>query len=353
MRQVSGDAKRRAIEAVKQFDQRHELAKRQYRAVIGNGAGEAAVSGRDMFYWVRLLGQQNLLAQAKCEMFIPSYGQHVIVAESTHAGQRYYIVVGRPDEQGWFPGYGSPVGPHHESHEVGGNDMVTVGKYLLESLRALPTTPPSLSVFVTYDESLMFGRTVVSFPDVEGETGKTTDELVPPTYGFQWALISVDEDTDLNIAYGDAALTPTKPACPESEIPVCWIYLSPGQTEITTASIYDARPIFATGIVGDTGPTGPTGPTGDAGDAGHIHVFNEDKTREGTGSKTTFVLAQEYEPESVMVFKGGLLLRPGVDYTEVAQDTIELAVALPNYIFDPTALLFSYLAAHDDLGGVE
>lgn len=349
MKVTSGDPRRRAIEAVKRFDTRHELAKKRYRSVVGDGAGHAEVPGRVLFYWVRLLGRQELLAQARCDIFVPAYGQHVIVEESTHAGQRYYIIVGRPDDLGWFPGPGggSLAGPHHESHEVGGADMVTVGKYMLESLRALPTDPVSMSVFVSYDESLMFGRTVVRFPSswLE-ELGEESDEFVPPESGFMWALLSVNEDAELTITYGEPAMVaPVKPACPTSEIPICWIYLSPGQTTITAAVIFDARPIFATGIVGDTGPTGPSGPTGPGSeDVGHIHICSEDKSAECDDYKMEFITAQEFEPTTMMVFRDGHLLRPFEESFEMVSCDYITILDSPAV---GTDLLLFYLAAHD------
>ena len=42
----------------------------------------------------------------------------------------------------------------------------------------------------------------------------------------------------------------------------------------------------------------------------HLHVFNEDKSKECNGSKTTFITANEFEPNTLVVYKNGLLLRP-------------------------------------------
>ncbi len=84
--------------------------------------------------------------------------------------------------------------------------------------------------------------------------------------------------------------------------------------------------------------------SGDALDVGqlHEHAINEDLTAETNSSKTTFILANEAEPETTAVYQEGLRLRLGTDYTEAATyDAITLNVA-------PTAgdvLLVDYVTA--------
>ncbi len=74
----------------------------------------------------------------------------------------------------------------------------------------------------------------------------------------------------------------------------------------------------------------------------HEHVINEDLTAETDSSKTTFVLANEAEPETTAVYLAGARLHLGTDYSEAATyDAITFGVA-------PTAgavLVVDYVAA--------
>jgi hypothetical protein len=74
----------------------------------------------------------------------------------------------------------------------------------------------------------------------------------------------------------------------------------------------------------------------------HEHVANEDHTAETNGSKTTFILAQEFAPETSAVYQAGLRLRLGTDYTEAA--TCD-AVTLTSAPSSSTALAIDYITA--------
>lgn len=50
----------------------------------------------------------------------------------------------------------------------------------------------------------------------------------------------------------------------------------------------------------------------------HEHAIGEDLTAETDGSKVTFILANEFEPETVAVYLAGARKRPVTDYTEDA-----------------------------------
>lgn len=74
----------------------------------------------------------------------------------------------------------------------------------------------------------------------------------------------------------------------------------------------------------------------------HEHVYQEDHTAETNGTKTNFILAQEYEPQTTEVWQAGLLLRPGIDYTE---DSTYDAVTLASAPTTSTQLVLAYMAA--------
>ena len=318
--------KQRALEAVARFKANLEPKHVYLRAIVGDGAGNVVVAGRSHFYWIRISGRQEHIAQAYCDAFIPAHGMHVVVEELQRSGQSWYNITGRADSQGWFTEDGNVVDagsnapPHHWAHEEHGQDMVNVSPYMIRPLRAVPTSPASMALYVEWGE-VCFGRTTFQWP-LDGSAGDESSVFTAPTWGNRYDLLSLDSDGDLNITVGVSAWgTPARPDCPTGELPICYVWLSSGDTTIPVNRIYDSRPIFSVGIVGDTGPAGA--------DA-HIHTYNEDLSLECDGAKDTFITANQFAQNSLCVFHNGHLVRPDFDFQEVwPYDTFEWLVTVP------------------------
>ena len=165
-----------------------------------------------------------------------------------------------------------------------------------------------MKVYVSYDQSVIFGTNVVDFPGA-GAAGEFSAAFVAPSWGKKYDLLSLDSDGDLNITAGTPSWSnPVRPPCPPGEVPICYVFLKSTTTEITTGSIVDVRPFFSIGEVYTPATVSDTGK--------HVHAINEDKTGECNGAKLIFQTANAWEPESLQVFYNGHLLRLGVDIAE-------------------------------------
>jgi len=321
MKVKSGNPRARAIESLQRLKGRLEPKHVTHRAIVGDGAGHVDVDGYPGLFWIRLLGETEMLAQCKREGLVPAQGMHILVEETGERGQRQYRYVGRPDTQGWFVGdtreipVGSPLEAHHWTHEVGGSDLVNVGLRMMEDLRATPTVPASLYLYVSP------GIAVVSDTVLQW-TGGNSPVFTAPSFGIRYDLLSLDSDNTLHVTEGEAAwLNPEKPTCPEGELPIAYVLFQYGWTEITEAEIYDARPLFtsvcaAVRLYEDPG----------------VHVFNEDFSAQCNGTKTQFHTNLGYRERMLQLFHNGNLLRYGAwaDFVEdVSRTSFTLQTSAP------------------------
>ena len=252
---TSNDPRQRALEAMRRFIERVEPKHIKVRAIVGDGAGNVAVTGWPNYYWVRIVGKTEMPSQAYCDSMIPGNGMHVYVEEERKSGQVRYTILGRPDSQGWFTGdrsatgAGSPAPEHHVVHETGGADMINVGPYMIENLRGGPTSPASMSVRISWAPNVTFGRTSVPFPDATSQY-KDSAVLTAPLWGERFDMVSVDSALDINVTQGAIAWTgATKPACPENEIPVCWTLVRAGDTSLDGTRFWPANSLHTTGVL--------------------------------------------------------------------------------------------------------
>jgi hypothetical protein len=179
---------------------------------------------------------------------------------------------------------------------------------MLANLRAVPTAPASLSVYVSYDNNVMFGTRMVPFPTAGG-AGEVSPAFVPPIYGSVWALLYLTGAAVLEITYGDLSIdSPEKPECPENCLPICFVYVNTGVTYISWSDLYDCRPIFS---IGGEIPD-PVDPVPVAVNYDHLHIFMEDHTAECNDSKDSFLTAFQFEEDTLKVYLDGSLVR-GVD----------------------------------------
>lgn len=331
------DPRQRAKAAVRRFIEKFEPKHIRVRAIMGDGAGNLTTS-EARYYLARLLGRTPMLVKAYCETLVPAHGMHVILEVTDHAGQRRYVVVGRPDDQGWFDtergyGQGSLAPPHHWAHEENGPDAINVSSYMLENVRATLADPEGLKVHVAY------GYVAVG-TETKWFAGADTDEFDLPPYGEQWVLVSLDSNLDFNYTYGEIAWTnAVKPDLPTEELPICYVLLRAGDSAVDSQRLYDARPSFTLGVPFVPGESDVTT------EKLHLHVIQEDKSEECDGVKAVFIPANEFEPNTLNVFLNGLLKREGAgkDFTEgVFRDVFEMAV--PPAAVD--TLTVEYLAVH-------
>ena len=137
---------------------------------------------------------------------------------------------------------------------------------------------------------------------------------------------------ELEIIQGTPDWTdPSYPAHVDGKLPIAYVMLMAGDTEIENGRIYDARPFF-------------TMPSPDLPDGAHVHVYQEDLSLECDGAKTEFLTANQYEAYSLNVFHNGHLLRMGAtkDYTEgTFCDSFALQITAPS---QGDSLVVEYLA---------
>jgi len=296
---------REAVEAFRSFIRKVEPIHVYVRAIAGDGAGNVAVSGHTNLYWVRILGESDFTAQAFCDTMIPAHGQHVICEEKVKENRKRYVIVGRPDDQGWFDdeagyGLGSKTAPHHTAHELGGPDMINVAKYLHDFLRATATDPASMQVYVSGDNAVLINNAPTEI------AGTNSPTFTAPAWGTRYDLLALNSDGELEIIQGiEDWMAPAYPDIPEDLLPICYVLLQSGDTYIPNARIYDCRAFFSLN-------------TDEPMEGAHVHIFDEDISLECDGVKTNFLTANQYEEYTLSVFHNGHLLRPGLtkDYTE-------------------------------------
>ena len=217
------------------------------RAVAGDGAGNVAVPGYTNIYWVRIVGKASFMAQAYCDSLIPAHGMNVLCEEKVEENRKRYVIIGRPDTQGWFddePGYGqgSLAPTHSVAHEQGGPDMLSVSKGMLENLRATPTDPNTMAVYVSYDLNVGFGADYLEYD------GGNSPNFTAPAWGERYDLLTIDSTGTLAITTGTEAWTdPTYPSVPFGKIPICYVLTNSATTSINANMIYDCRPVFSVG----------------------------------------------------------------------------------------------------------
>lgn len=326
---------RDAVEAFRGFVRKVEPRHIYVRAIAGDGAGNVAVSGHTNLYWARVLGEADFTAQAFCDTMIPAHGQHVILEEKVQDNRKRYVIVGRPDDQGWFdeePGYGlgSRAPEHHVAHELGGPDMINVAKYLHDFLRATATDPGSMQIYVSGDNAILVDNAVLEF------TGTNSPTFTAPTWGQRYDALVLNSDGDLEIIQGtEDWISASYPTIPDNVLPVCYVLLQSGDTYIPNARIYDCRPFFTLN-------------SGSAGEGTHVHIFHEDHSAECDGAKILFHPANQFEFETLQIFYNGLHLTLNEDFVEGAfYDEVLLTPAsalLPAAPIPGDKLIFAYLA---------
>lgn len=299
-------ARQRALRAIERFKRSVEPRHKIIRALAGDGAGNVEVTGFANVYWVRILGRDAHLARAYCRTMIPTHDMNVLCRVTAKDNRFQYVIVGVPDTQGDFTnedgyGVGSLAPPHSHAHEWLGADAVSVAKFLIEPLRALPTDPVSMQLEVTWDNAVAFDDTLIA-PDTQ-----TSPAFTAPTFGQRYDLLVMDSSGTLEIVEGVAdVVDPSYPDFPPGKMPICYVLLGSADTSVEVSSIYDCRPVFSMSTVSETS------------EGIHVHVFHEDKSLECDGAKLLFHPANQFEFETIQIFYNGLHLTLNEDFSEGA-----------------------------------
>jgi len=295
-------------------------------ALMGNGAGVVAVPGQAGKVYCRLLGNIQLTVRAWNQQTPLTNDLRVDVRVIREEGMPtdYFVLglsrvgyEGYRDEAYW---YLTKHGRTHEYDPEGlGSDIVNIYKRALTELRADAQTTPDMTVYVGSG----FYLTPDGMQYFVGDNSPTFSAA--PTSGERYDLLYVDISTGvLTIREGTVAGSglAQRPSVEKDEVPICWVLLEAGDTAIVYTMITDARVILAT--VGAYGsvlahPLDPMDGVHTGALAGlHVHVWKEDKSGECDDSKTVFITAQQFEPETLCVALNGLEQREGatLDFTE-------------------------------------
>ena len=243
-------AERAAIEYTKRHARKYTIA------LLGDGAGNVDVAGRDNWVWVRLEADDTQLTQAKVKSAIDRVENLAVMVERvlTNGATNYQVIGLAPVPDYPNSGYDGAVADHAENHEIrdfgaGGKDKLNVYTRSHVELRARAQTTPDMTVYVEHGKYAMNGAEVFW-------TGGDSPAFTAPSAGYKrFDLLYFDDAGDLQIESGTPALaslftTPSYPSAPSGAyFPLAYVLLTGGQTTITETSIADAR--IAWGALGD------------------------------------------------------------------------------------------------------
>jgi len=222
-------------------------------ALMGDGLGNVAVSGRDGFVYIRV-GSELVVGQAYNNRVPNRENLPIIVGYSSDQPALFQVLSIREVYAGADSGHDMipQVVAHHNSHELGnadgGDDVVYVQKQQILPLLAYETDPASMYINVASD----WYPWQSGFKFFEGATSADLSGYVPTTSGqARYLLVSVDGATNiLQYTEGDtwslylppADLSSLVPDAPAGSVPVVAIYLPYGTTALTReTNLYDVR----------------------------------------------------------------------------------------------------------------
>ena len=243
-------AERAAIEYTKRHARKYTIA------LLGDGAGNVDVTGRDNWVWVRLEADNTQLTQAKVKSPVDRVENLAVMVERviTNGATNYQVIGLAPVPDYPNSGYDGAVADHSENHEIrdfgaGGKDKLNVYTRAHVELRARAQTTPDMTVYVEHGKYAMNGVEVFW-------TGGDSPAFTAPSAGYKrFDLLYFDDAGALQIKQGTAVAaslftTPSYPSAPTGAyFPLAYVLLTGGQTTITETSIADAR--IAWGALGD------------------------------------------------------------------------------------------------------
>ena len=247
-------AERAAIEYTKRHARKYTIA------LLGDGAGNVDVTGRDNWVWVRLEADGAQLTQAKVKSAIDHVENLAVMVERvlTNGATNYQVIGLAPVPDYPNSDYDGAVADHSEQHEIrdfgaGGKDKLNIYTRSHVELRARAQATPDMTLFVEHGKYAMNGAEVFW-------TGGDSPTFTAPSAGYKrFDLLYFDDAGDLQIEQGTAVqsslfTSPSYPSAPAGAyFPLAYVLLMGGQTTITETSIADAR--IAWGALGDAAMT--------------------------------------------------------------------------------------------------
>jgi len=107
------------------------------------------------------------------------------------------------------------------------------------ALRVIPIPQPEMRMSVNPGQYWFNGTVFKEY------AGGLTEILTPPGSDYRWDLVCMDTTLELpSVIKGTPGAVPTPPTCIDTWIPLAWIYMYSGMTEITEDDIFDARPFI-------------------------------------------------------------------------------------------------------------
>jgi len=174
----------------------------------------------------------------------------VEIITDNHGNLIQYNVIGpsqliRQRPEGTDPKIGV-VAKHAQTHEwrtqrfktdTSGTDQINVQPRMLSELRVNATKPPSMKIhmnagFYMHGVSRWVGHKF------------SENDLVPPDENMRYDLVYLDtRNNTLEVQQGQVIVTPNgpRPRPSEGQVPLAWILMQAGMTEITEAHITDGR----------------------------------------------------------------------------------------------------------------
>lgn len=237
-------------------------------ALLGDGSGNLAISGRPGWYYGQMHGDPDQVFRFCSGVDLSSLPENYpIFVEETYTGRGGYIYVGAdlsfydyspaPTNQ---PTY---VAAHHAQHErrdggEGGSDPVEVYPRMLARGRAQPQTSPDLTLLITGHYNPLTGTWLADY---------NSPTFVAPTGGLLDSTARIDllyegADDAAHVVQGTVAhnSAPAFPALVSPGVPLAMVYLTNSTTTLVEANIIrDARLGFsglgtAAHILGTGGP---------------------------------------------------------------------------------------------------
>jgi len=226
------------------------------RGLVGDGAGNVAVTNRPGWIWIRYEEELNRLSWVRCFQGYPPEDTPVIIGK-WHPEDDYEQVLGvywGPYSMGMsdyqYAFHKVPI--HGDTHHGNyGSDPAYIDYANLVMGRVAPTNPDSLFVTV---ESFVWADGAET-KDYDGGTLDLTAE-VPAGAGHKYLLVYFDMDS-ASVTYesGDVVALPASPSIPALDnvaaIPLAVIRMYNGQTAITIDDTWQRKLIL--GHVGGAG----------------------------------------------------------------------------------------------------
>lgn len=121
-----------------------------------------------------------------------------------------------------------------------GDDFRRVNAHFA-NLKVYAQDAPDMTVRVTAGGFWIDEKTYVEF------SGGNSSALIPPPGSAKWVVICLSDSGAIEVVDGDVAASPTVPDLPANRMPLCGVFLSSTDIEITSNMVFDLRPLWKVG----------------------------------------------------------------------------------------------------------